>query len=459
MLFRKAIRKIEYWFKNSSSALLVDGARQIGKTFLIRHFLKKYCDSFVEFNLIENAQIKQIIETSNDAQEIIARIKLVSGKKLIEGKTVIFFDEVQESKELVTKIKFLVDEGSYKYILSGSLLGVELQDIRSFPVGYLEEITMYPLDFEEFMIANNIDIKVIDYLKKSYENRSSVDPLVHEQIMKLFNLYLFVGGLPQVVNEFINGGNLENVHRVHSAINNLYMKDVGKYDFEHRLLIHDIYALIPSELSNQNKRFILKSMNQKARFYNYEESFVWLNKSNVGLFAYNVDNPVYPLLASKQRTLFKLFYCDIGLLSYNLYSDMVKELFANEIKSNFGAIYESFVAQELKAHGFDLFYFNNKKIGEIDFIIQKGSSIIPLEVKSGKDYKRHSATNNLLKVSDFNINEVIVFNNNHLIETIEVNDKKIVYMPIYLVMFMESKIEFGHIEITLDKEKLNQMFN
>ena len=440
MLNRKIFTKLEEWYKSGSNkAILLTGARQVGKTFIIREFLKRNAKSFVEFNLFENDSIKIAFENSKTAEELLLKISTLTKTKLVKNETVIFIDEVQFAKEVITKIKFLVEEGSYRFIFSGSILGVELKHINSIPLGYMEILEMYPLDFEEFCYANDVSSEILLYLKKCYKNKEHIDEIIHEQFIRLFKLYLIVGGFPEAVVNYINTNNLQNVYKVHETIDKGYRFDISKYDNEHSLLIKDIYDLIPSELSQTNKRFILKNLNEKARFYNYEDSFVWLIDSNVGLCTYNVDNPVYPLLASKERTLFKLFLCDVGLLSYKLFDGNVIDLFNDKNDINCGALYESVIAQELKSKGKKLYYYNNKKNGEVDFIVEDGFDIIPIEVKSGKDYKRHVALSNLLNSEKYDIKYGITLSNNNL----EVDENRL-YLPIYMIMFLfDNKIDLN----------------
>ena len=295
---------------------------------------------------------------------------------------------------------------------------------------------MYPLDFEEFSLANGVNPNIISYLETCFETRETVDVQIHKQMLELFNLYLIIGGMPEAVQEFVNSHNIARVQSILADIDQNYQMDISKYDKEEKLLIEDIYKLIPSELNAQNKRFILKELNQNARFYQYDSSFVWLINSGVGLFTYNVDNPVYPLLASKERTLFKLFLCDVGLLCSKLYGETVIKILNGETNVNFGAIYESVVAQELTAHGFPLFYHNNKKRGEVDFLIEQEDQVVPIEVKSGKDYKRHSALTNMLQDPSLQIEKAYILNN----DNIQVQDRKI-YLPVYMVMFIKKKKE------------------
>ncbi len=435
MLKRKVYSKIKEWYNsNVNKALLITGARQVGKTYIIREFLKNESKNFIEFNLFENDLAKEAFEKSKTADEFLLKISSLTKKTLIKNETIIFIDEIQFAKEIITKIKFLVEEGSYKYIFSGSLLGIEIKNVNSIPVGYMDILEMYPLDFEEFAIANNVSDNIIKYLKNCYEKKEKVDETIHTQMIKLFNLYIVIGGFPEAVVQYLQTNNLRNVYNVHKTIDKGYRMDISKYDKQNSLLIKDIYDLIPSELNHTNKRFILKNLNEKARFYQYEESFVWLLDSNVGLFTYNIDNPVFPLLASKERTLFKLFLCDVGLLTYKLLGDNVIKLLNNEKNINYGALYESVIAQELKSKNIELFYYNNKKNGEVDFIIEKGTEIIPIEVKSGKDYKHHVALDNLLSNTLLNINEGYTLCNSNL----QINGKRI-YLPIYMIMFFNNK--------------------
>lgn len=434
MLFRKAYNNIKKWYESDNkNALLVDGARQIGKTFLIRNFLKENVDSYIEFNLYENNLIKDAFKTINNTKELLIKISALATKPLIKNKTIIFIDEVQVADDIITKVKFLIEEGSYRYIFSGSLLGISYKNIDSLPVGYMDILEMYPLDFEEFCIANGVSENTIGYLEHQFDNLLPIDDTIHKQMINLFNLYTIVGGFPEIVDKFIKTSNLQDVYYLHESIDKLYKLDISKYATDKSLLIKDIYTLIPSELNNPNKRFILKNLNEKSRFSQYEDSFIWLLNSNIGLFTYNVDNPVYPLLASKERKLFKLFLCDTGLLSHYLYSDNIVKILNNEVNVNYGSIYENVVAQELKCHNYSLFYYNNKKNGVVDFIIEKGTEIIPIEVKSGKDYKRHVALENLLNNTSYKINRAYTLCQGN-IEC----DKKRIYLPIYLIMFFKN---------------------
>lgn len=350
---RKIKDKISRFLREESKkALLVTGARQIGKTYIIRECLKEQFSSIVEINFVENEAAKRIFAEFKDTRDILLRLSAVADQPLVKGETVIFLDEVQECKEIVTAIKFLVEEGSYRYVMSGSLLGVELKDIRSVPVGYMNVMEMYPMDFEEFCMANQVE---------------PVDDLIHDKMMELFRLYLIVGGMPAVVQKYIDTNNLKHVIELQKEILAQYKKDIAKYDPDNKLYLEDIFNLIPSELNNKNKRFIMKKLNENFKFSRYENSFIWLKDAGVALPTYCASEPTVPLLLSKATNLFKLFASDVGLLAA-MYADGIQmKILMNEMNMNYGAIYENVVAQELKCHGFDLYYNNNNRLGELDF--------------------------------------------------------------------------------------------
>ena len=432
MIPRKIEHQLEEFYSNyNKKALLITGARQVGKTYIIRELGKKY-QSFVEINFLENQNARALFENATDSDDLLLRLSAVTATPLIKGETLIFLDEVQECKEIVTAIKFLVEEGSYRYVLSGSLLGVDLKDIRSFPVGYMDIIEMYPLDFEEFIRANGVSDRVINSLRKSFDEQTEVDNVVHEKLMELFRLYLIVGGMPSAVNKYLETNNLQEVVKEQRSIITLYKKDIAKYDPKNKLYLEDIFDLIPSELNAKNKRFILKNLNENFKFSRYTNSFIWLKDAGVALPTFCANEPVAPLLLSKSTNLFKLFLSDVGLLA-SMYMDNIQIKILNKEKDiNFGAIYENVAAQELKAHGFDLYYFNSKKQGELDFIVEQNGNVLPVEIKSGKDYAKHAALSNVMANEDYAIKQAYVFHNGNVS-----TKEKIAYLPIYMLMFVQ----------------------
>lgn len=432
---RKIKDKISVFLQEEpKKALLVTGARQIGKTYIIRECLKEQFSSVVEINFIENEEAKKIFAEFKDTKDILLRISAVAEQPLQKGETVIFFDEVQECKEIVTAIKFLVEEGSFRYVMSGFLLGVELKDIRSVPVGYMKVMEMYPMDFEEFCKANGVGTHIFEHLKECYDSCQPVDSLIHEKMMELFRLYLIVGGMPEIVQKYIDTNNLKSVIELQKSIIAQYKKDIAKYDPENKLYLEDIFNLIPSELNNKNKRFIMKSLNEHFKFSRYENSFIWLKDAGVALPVHCAAEPVAPLLLSKAPNLFKLFLSDVGLLAA-MYADGIQmKLLMNEINMNYGAIYENVVAQELKCHGFELYYYNNNRLGELDFLVEHEGKILPIEVKSGKDYERHAALNNCMNNARFGIDMAFVFCNENIKEKDGVR-----YYPIYMISLLRKK--------------------
>ena len=453
MLRRKITNRIEEFYKsNPNKALMIVGARQVGKSYAIGKFAEAHYESVITIDFIENPEYVSVFENAQGADEILLRLSAVFGDRMIPGKTMIFFDEVQECRELITQIKYLVQDGTYAYILSGSLLGTVFKDIVSAPVGYMDIATMYPLDFEEFAWANGVGEKVIDSLHGSFEQKTPVDTFIHERMTTLFELYLIVGGMPEAVSAYLETKNLRKVADAQNAIIRLYKRDISKYDEKDRLYLNEIFDLIPSELNAKNKRFILKNLNEKARFDKYYDSFLWLKNAGVALPVNVVDEPKVPLLLSKSQNLFKLFSNDVGLLAAQYGNEIQVRILQHETSMNFGSIYENVAAEELAAHGFALYYYNSKKFGELDFVIEEDGKVLPIEIKSGKDYYRHNAMDNVLDVTEYGISEGYVFCNGN-VETVG----KVTYFPIYMLMFLHKKELPKEILFTSDFSDLNGM--
>ena len=453
MLYRKRSKDIFQWIdSNEKTALLVTGARQTGKTFLIRKCLEKRNISFVEFNFIERPEIPKMLNELGGmtAAEILTRLSVFSDNPMKKGETIIFFDEIQECKDIATLIKFLVEEGSYRYILSGSLLGVELKGIRSTPVGYMRTIEMYPMDLEEFFIAMGLSEDAFEMLKSSFEKNTPVPDAVHNRLMNSFRNYIVVGGMPAAVQSFVDESDLNKVIEIHNTIIPGYITDFSKYETEdRRLRLRKIYDLIPAELASKNKRYVFNDLDRNFRPEKYETSFEWLVNAGVAIPVYNVTEPRIPLLLNEKSNLFKLFMSDVGLLMTMFGKATIQAFLGGNICINSGAMYENFVAQELNAHGFDNYYFNSKKQGEVDFIIEHNLQAIPIEVKSGKDYQTHSALNNITSNKEYGIQKAIVLCN----DNIRV-DGKTLYLPIYMAMFIKNE---DTVLPVLDETKLDDL--
>jgi len=449
MLKRKIEKDLLNWIMSGEKALLIYGVRQAGKTYIIRACLEQSGCDYVEFNLIRQAEIVDILREANSIEDLILKLSLYSSKKIIPGKTIIFFDEIQRYKEIVTKIKFLVEDKRFRYVLSGSLLGIELVNLKSAPVGYLQTLKMFPLDFEEFLQIFNVEEKVLERLRSSFLSRTQVDEVLHQKIMEIFHLYLIIGGMPAAVEQYRKTENIDNVIEEHIAIIEQYKLDFTQYEEENRkLLLTQIYELIPAELNEKNKRFKLADLKANLRFERVSDSFTWLWKAGVALATFNTTEPTVPLLLNEKSTLFKLFLSDVGLLT-SLYGKSCKlKIVSKEKDINKGSVYENVIAQELCAHNYPLYYYSNKKKGELDFIIEHAGEVLPIEVKSGKDYEKHSALDNILRVPEYGIKNAYVFSNDNVKTRGQVS-----YFPIYMVMFLEEKsIDF--VDISLDKYKL-----
>lgn len=439
---RKAEKPINRWISSPDNALIVTGARQVGKTFTIRKCLQDNNCDYVEINLVKNPELVEALRLSENSKDIAINISAATGKKLTPGKTFIFIDEVQQYKEMVTKIKFLVDEGIYHFCLSGSLLGVEITSLLSAPVGYLDEIIMYPLDFEEFLIANDLPENVFSSLSDAFNERKPVPELVHTKIMELFRRYLVVGGMPAAVSEYLSSGDINKVTNIQKNIISQYKKDFTKYEADNKkLMIIDIYESIASQLLKQNRRFNYADIKKGLRFERVEDSFLWLTNAGVSLPVYNATEPKVSLYQNKKSNLLKLFSSDVGLLTCMYGSSAKLKLLINDRTLNSGGIYENMIAQELHAHGFPLYYYNSHKLGELDFVIEYRGNILPLEIKSGKDYTVHSAISNVVGNSEFKIDEGIVFADCNV--TVK---NKITYLPVYMIMFLHEEVNLPVLE-------------
>lgn len=452
MLTRTVDRILIDHFKISKTALLIEGARQIGKTFSIRQFGKKF-KTYIEINFIEQPEAISLFKDLSNTKALLARLSLFTKQKLIKRDTLIFFDEVQICPEVITYIKFLVDEGSYNYILSGSLLGIEINDLRSVPVGYLTIKRMFPLTFREFALNLGLNSSILENLETSFKEKKPVDDFIHKKMMELFRVYLVVGGMPAAVNRYIETNNLNEVIDIQNQIVNLYKKDITQYDKNNKLAIAQIFELIAPQLNSQNKRFIIKDIKSGVKFDRYENSFLWLKDAGFALPVYNVETPKIPLELSKSRSLFKLFMSDVGLLASKYSQGIQLKIISGDDKLNCGAIFENYIAQELTACEHDLYYYNNKKRGELDFLIEYDGEVLPIEVKSGKDYKVHRALSNIMDCGEFNLNRALIFNNSNLKV-----EGKLTYAPIYMAMFLKQEIKDEDSIYKIDLSELNKRF-
>ena len=448
-MYRKDSIIIEEWLKRSDKALLVTGARQIGKTWLIREEIAKSGYRKFEVNFIDQPDLVDYLNVKMSANEFLVKLKMIMPEDCKPQETVVFFDEIQKCPEIVTKIKFLVEEGSFKYVMSGSLLGVELKGITSVPVGYLTVLRMYPMDFEEFMIANSVSKTTLEMLKAKFETCQPVDEFIHQQLLSLFFIYLIVGGMPDAVKIYIATKDIREVDKVQRDIVALYKEDFSQHESEDKKLkLISIYDIIPAELNKQNKKFVFTMLNKELKFDRYENSFLWLKDAGVALPVYNVEAPVIPLKASKSSNVFRLFSNDTGLLTSAYPAETKLELINKNSEVNNGAHFENAVAQQLTANGLEPYFCKKKNIGELDVLVEMDGKVVPIEVKSGKAYKAHKSLDNFMKISDYHIEKAYVLS----VANME-QEGSVVYLPIYMCYLLKER-KIGKLIVDLDMEGL-----
>lgn len=382
----------------------------------------------------------RLFANARTVDDFYLALSSLAGNKMKEREnTLIFIDEIQAYDHLLTLLKFLREDGRYTYIASGSLLGVTLKMTSSLPLGSIVIKHMYPLDFEEFLIANGVGQLVLDAMRRNFALRQAMPDAIHTKLIDLFRKYLLVGGLPDAVNEFVNTKNIASVREIHKAVHHLYGVDAARYEETHqRLKIQRIYGMIPSNLENKKKRVVAKDVESKAgkRMSDYYEEFDYLISSGIALEVQAISKPSFPLVENSGKNLLKLYLNDVGLITYIFFGNAIKAVLDDEVSINLGSVYETVVAQELKAHGFKLFYYDNKKNGEVDFLLDDAPnlSVMPLEIKSGKDYQIHSALDKFLQIDEYNIHNAFVFSNAQDVNLIN----GVTYLPIYYIMCLDS---------------------
>lgn len=442
MLFRKIATRIEeYLSSDSDRMLLIDGARQIGKSYIIRHVGEMMFPNYIEINMEEDKLGDRVFADAKTTKDFYMALSVVAGDKMKQREnTLVFLDEIQAYAHLLTLVKFLMKEKKFTYIASGSLLGVTLKNTQSVPMGSLDIQHMYPMDFEEFLYANGVGEFAIDSMKESFHKQEALSEAMHNKLMDLFKKYLLVGGLPKAVEIFVASRNVVEFRSIQKEVHDLYGVDATKYEEEHdkKLKIRRIFDMIPSNLENKKKRVVIKDIEDKKwkRSNDYLDEFDYLISAGIALEVKAISTPTYPLVENSGKNLLKLYMNDVGILSGIFYRNNIKAVMSDIKSINLGSVYETVVAQELKAHGYDLYYYDNKKNGEVDYLIDDTDNLsnIPIEVKSGKDYSVHSALDKFVSNDDYNINKAYVLSNERNVYV----KNGIIYMPIYYVMFFQN---------------------
>ena len=438
-MFKRKVEKSlsSYYANKNAKILIIDGARQIGKSFIIRETASKQFKNYIEIDLKSDYENEKLFNNVSSTKDFYLVISSLYGKKMnTVDDTIIFLDEIQYYPHLITMLKDLKKENKYRYICSGSLLGVTLKHIF-IPMGSIDELKMYPMDFEEFLWANNVGEDVIDYLKECFNSKTLVNESIHIKMLKLFKDYLICGGLPDAVTEYVINNNVIETRKVHTLTFSYYKDDCAKYDIEHKLKISKIYDMLISNMENKVKRVIFKKIENKddSNLAKYEDEFDYLIAAGVSNSAKAVSNPKFPLAESSSKNLVKLYYNDVGLLTNLLYKNNISAILNNDSGVNLGSVYETACAMELKAHGHELFYFDSKKVGEVDFLINDYDNlkILPIEIKSGNDQNNFRAIPKLVSPNgNYKLPYGYVFGNQNVFD---IQDNLII-LPIYLIMFV-----------------------
>ena len=440
MLYRKIEALIEEHLKSDSQkVLLIDGARQVGKTFIVRHVGKKLFENFIEINMIEDLLGDRLFANTKTVEDFYLQLSMLEGGKMKDKEsTLVFIDEIQAYPHLLTLLKFLSQDNKFTYIASGSLLGVTLSQTTSIPMGSIRKVRMFPLDFEEFLYANGMNEIVISAMQKKFERLEALEEPMHDKMMDLFRKFLLVGGLPDAVNSYLKEKNIQSVREIQNEIHDYYAADASKYDQEKKLNIRKVYDLIPSNMENKKKRVVAQNIeNKKGKAVrDYVDEFEYLISAGIALNVQAISAPVFPLIESTGKNLLKLYLNDVGILTGILYRNNIRAVLDDEKSINLGSVYETVVASELIAHGHKLFYYDNRSKGEVDYLIDDYDSLsaVPIEVKSGKDYTVHSALDRFISNEDYNIKRAYVLSNEREVFA----EEGIIYIPIYYIMFFRN---------------------
>ena len=437
-MYRKISTYIEEYLTGDEDRILcIDGARQVGKSYVIRELAKKHFANYIELNMADDKVGDKLFANVKTVESFYIQLSVKYGAKLHERKnTIVFIDEIQEYPELLTLLKPLRNDNRFKYICSGSELGLALSKTTLIPMGSIIEKKMYPMDFEEFLLANSVGEDVINYLRDSFLKKLSLEESLHNKILNLFKTYLYVGGMPDSVKQYVETKNVYKIRETQENIISFYSEDAAKYDKENKLKIKRIYELLPSSIENKVKRIQYKAIEniEDVRYTKYINEFDYLLSSGIALDTKAVSEPKFPLVQSSSKNLIKLYMNDVGLLTALLYKYNINAIIEKDSGVNLGAVYETVVAQELKSHGHELYYYDRKKVGEVDFLVDDYDSlnVLPIEIKSGKDYRNFRALPKLLENDNYKMTKGFVLSNSREV----VVDETIVYLPIYYIMFI-----------------------
>lgn len=438
MFRRKAYDSLERWAdRGGRTALLVTGARQIGKSYLVEHLGRERYQHLLTVNLYLDKAAKRSLAEASDVADLITRLSLLADQPLVPGETLIFIDEIQELPDLMTMVKGLVQDGRFSYAFSGSMLGTELKHVRSYPVGFVTEITMFPMDFEEFCWAMGVQQEALSVVRDCCASLRAVPGYLHEAMLGYFRSYMIVGGMPAAVQAFLDGaGNMGPVREVQAELVVSYIHDITKYAGSAAPHVRAIFEQLPLQLDARSQRFRLNALGEGARYRKFSLDFNWLVSAHVGLKCNVVRDPKRPLKATEDAGNFKLYESDTGMLASRYDISVARGLYDDDRSLNLGFMFENVFAQALVACGCDLFYYMNRKRGEVDFLVENArGNVVPLEIKSGRSPRAHDALNKLLDTPDYGIEK------GYVISRLNVEQRgRVVYLPWYATMCLSETL-------------------
>lgn len=438
-MFRRKIEKtlVKNYQNENAKILIVEGARQVGKSFIVRNTAPKYFKNYFEIDLKSDYENKQHFFSIRDTDSFYKYISSIFNLKGADlSSTIIFLDEIQYYPHLITLLKDLYKEHRYRYIVSGSLIGITLKHIF-IPMGAIDEVEMFPLDFEEFLWANGVGTDVIDYLRSAFLKLTPINEAIHSRILLLFKEYLIAGGLPDAVKEYVLNKDVKATRRVQTYVYAHYQDDAARYQENTKLKIAKIYKDMVSNMSNKVKRVNFKAIENKVNssLEKYQDEFDYLVSAGVANQVKAVSNPKFPLFDVTAKNLVKLYYNDVGLLTNLLFKTNIQPILNTDKNINLGSVYEHACATELKAHEHSLFYFDSKKVGEVDFLINNYDllSAVAIEIKSGNDQNNFRALPKLIDQNgQYKLAKGYIFGNKNIVK----QEDNLITLPIYLIMFV-----------------------
>lgn len=435
MLKRKIEDALLEWKRTKTNqGLLVTGARQVGKTTSIESFASSHYEHMVKIDFVQQPDAVETIGAARDPDDLVLRISAVASQPISQGNTLLFFDEVQRCADSITWMRYLAQDDRFDVIYSGSMLGIDAYNFRSLPVGTIDILEMFPMDFEEFTWASGVDPVIWGRVRACFDAAEEVPDFIHERLSDIWTRYVLVGGMPDAVQSYVSTHDTTVFRARQRSILDAYRADITRYvdDRTHAQRIKTIYNAIPAQLHQEKKRFYVSGIDKNKRFAEMQSDFDWLENAGVALLVKKAAEALFPLGMTREDSYFKMYLNDVGLLFSTFSAADVESIVARKDMTNFGMAFENAVAQELRAHGRpDLYYFSKAKVGEVDFLIEDKHTgeVIPIEVKSGKYSTKHAALDALMAVKNYGIRRAVVLHTRNVSRS---QDGRVTYLPIYM---------------------------